>query len=77
MAKDLLQVYILTMNDLTLEAKIMKLPAEYRKEVSDFVDFLAAKNSSEPRKSFYGSLKGKIVMSPDFDAPLDDFVEYM
>jgi hypothetical protein len=64
------------MNDLTLETKIMNLPAEYRKEVSDFVGFLATKNSVEPRKSLFGSLKCKIVMSPDFDAPLDDFAEY-
>ena len=25
----------------------------------------------------FGRLKGKIKMSPDFDAPLDDFKEYM
>lgn len=28
-----------------------------------------------PRQS--GSAKGKIKISPDFDAPLDDFAEYM
>jgi hypothetical protein len=25
----------------------------------------------------YGSLAGKITMSEDFDAPLEDFAEYM
>jgi len=25
----------------------------------------------------FGSLKGKIAMAPDFDAPLDDFRDYM
>lgn len=29
------------------------------------------------RVSQYGALKGKVGMSPDFDAPLDDFAEYM
>lgn len=24
-----------------------------------------------------GSAQGKVVMAPDFDAPLDDFAEYM
>jgi len=54
------------MSDSTLKTKIMNLPVEYRKEVNDFVDFLTSKIPTEPRKPFYGSLKGKIVMSPDF-----------
>ena len=29
------------------------------------------------RVSQYGALKGKIKMSADFDAPLEDFAEYM
>ncbi len=35
---------------------------------------------SEPvikRVSQYGALKGKVEMTPDFDAPLEDFAEYM
>ncbi|MBK9016713.1 MAG: DUF2281 domain-containing protein [Saprospiraceae bacterium] len=37
-------------------------------------------HQSEPKpkkRGGYGSLKGKIWMSPDFDAPLDDMKEYM
>ena len=30
-----------------------------------------------PRKRLFGSAKGLISMSPDFDAPLDEFKEYM
>jgi antitoxin (DNA-binding transcriptional repressor) of toxin-antitoxin stability system len=33
-------------------------------------------NGSTTRKGF-GSLKGKVWMSDDFDAPLEDFAEYM
>ena len=29
------------------------------------------------RQRHFGSAKGLIFMSPDFDAPLDDFKEYM
>jgi prevent-host-death family protein len=35
---------------------------------------------TEPKKQWpskAGSAKGKIWMAPDFDAPLDDFKEYM
>ena len=35
------------------------------------------KNLSWKRKKIAGRLKGKIWMSDDFDAPLDDFEEYM
>jgi Protein of unknown function (DUF2281) len=31
----------------------------------------------EPRKPVFGSAKGKYKMSEDFDAPLDDFKDYM
>lgn len=66
------------MSVLTLETKIMNLPEEYQKEVSDFVDFLASRQKPVPCKSFYGALKGKLVyMANDFDAPLQDFAEYM
>ena len=29
------------------------------------------------RVSQYGALKGKVEMTPDFDAPIEDFAEYM
>ena len=32
---------------------------------------------NEKTKRGYGSLKGKIQMADDFDAPLEDFKEYM
>ena len=37
-------------------------------------------HQAEPKpkkRGGYGSLKGKIWMSPDFDAPLEDMKEYM
>ena len=59
-----------------LYGKIESLPAEMQKEVSLFADFLLSKTSHTAIPKF-GSLKGKIHLSADFDAPLSDFKEYM
>ena len=39
-------------------------------------DALAAEEKPKPRRRF-GSGKGLFQMAPDFDAPLEDFKEYM
>jgi len=59
-----------------LYGKVERLPAEMQKEVSLFADFLLSKTSHTTSPKF-GSLKGKIHLSDDFDAPLSDFKEYM
>ena len=35
------------------------------------------KGVSQEKSSQYGALKGRVKMTPDFDAPLEDFAEYM
>lgn len=66
------------MGQLTLNTKLESLPPDLKKEVNDFVDFLISKSKSGQRKpAKFGSAKGKIRMSDDFDAPLDDFKDYM
>lgn len=61
--------------------KVRKIPPAYQQEVEDFIDFILTKKrvSNEekemPRK--IGVLKGKLQMADDFDAPLDDFKDYM
>lgn len=37
---------------------------------------IAAADQSKPKRVF-GSARGMVHMSDDFDAPLDDFAEYM
>jgi len=59
-----------------LYGKIESLPVEMQKEVSLFADFLLSKTSHTTIPKF-GSLKGKIHLSSDFDEPLSDFKEYM
>jgi hypothetical protein len=67
------------MNGLSIYTKFETLPPSLRQEVSDFIDFLAQKSSSKDKKAVpkFGSAKGKIKMAPDFDAPLEDFKDYM
>lgn len=67
------------MNGLSIYTKLETLPANLKQEVSDFIDFLVQKSSSKGKKVVptFGSAKGKIKMAPDFDAPLEDFKDYM
>jgi Protein of unknown function (DUF2281) len=63
----------------TLAKEIATLPSQLRQEVVDFVDFLKQKHlKNQPLKEReFGYAKGKVRMSKDFDAPLDEFKEYM
>ena len=67
------------MNYVDLRAKLDSLPEHLKQEVADFIDFLKTKNvvSKSRPTPIFGSAKGKIKMASDFDAPLDDFKEYM
>ena len=66
----------------TLLAYYEQLPDNYQQEVSDFIEFLFLKikqplEPKEQRRNLFGSLKGKIEMSDDFDEPLEEFKDYM
>ena len=67
------------MSSLSLYTKLETLPKNLKQEVSDFIDFLLDKSSKKKKQIIpqFGSAKGKIKMSPDFDEPLDDFKDYM
>ena len=47
-------------------------------EVADFVAFLKKKTTTKSslKSREFGFAKGKIILSDDFDAPLEDFKEY-
>ena len=56
------------------------MPESLKKEVLDFMGYLLNKYSPEDKIKKvpqFGSAKGKYTLSDDFDAPLDDFKEYM
>ena len=69
-------------DDAVLIEKLYRLPAHSRLWVDKFIDFLLTEanrtdKALKPKKrSGFGSWKG-IRLSADFDAPLDDFKEYM
>ncbi|MDR3712970.1 MAG: DUF2281 domain-containing protein [Puia sp.] len=67
------------MTDFQLYAQISSLPADLRKEVSDFVEFLKqkAKPNTKLKERQFGYAKDFFKMTPDFDAPLEDFKDYM
>jgi hypothetical protein len=71
------------MNDALHNSKYSSLPDEFKKEVNALIDslFLKYKKKKKEKKKKsgrgYGSMKGQIKMSKDFDEPLDDFNEYM
>lgn len=69
------------MQDQQLLDKFHSLPSDKQAEVIDFIGYLKSKlnqpvNQTASRGS-YGSLKGTFQMSDDFDAPLEDFKDYM
>ncbi len=68
------------MDNLSLYTQINSLPPNLRQEVRDFVEFLKLKedkNNTSNKSRKFGQLKGKLSISADFDAPLDDFEQYM
>ncbi len=64
---------------------IETLPEKLKLEVKSFIEKLIEKSKSETfsnetknrGKRAFGSLKGKISLTEDFDAPLEDFKSYM
>lgn len=66
------------MTDIQLYTKISSFPNHLKLEVIDFIDFLKSKEKKEKVKERkFGCAKGLILMHDDFDAPLEDFKEYM
>jgi len=66
-------------SSLSLYTKFETLPPDLKQEVNEFVDSLIQKSALQKQKTVpvFGSAKGKIRLSADFDNPLDDFQDYM
>ncbi len=69
-------------NEKAILEQITRLPEQLKQEVLDYAEFLQAKYAAknQPAKTKQrkaGSAKGKYKLAPDFDAPLEDFKEYM
>ncbi|MFG3817552.1 type II toxin-antitoxin system VapB family antitoxin [Limnothrix redekei] len=63
--------------------KFEQLPESLQTEVLHYIEFLLEKYAHQPaapapaKKRKAGLLKGKIWMADDFDAPLEDFKNYV
>ena len=62
--------------------QLSSLPEDVRQQVLDFIEFLMRRKQGDgpPEKGkapVPGLAKGMITVPSDFDAPLDDFKEYM
>ncbi len=68
-------------NEQTLIQEIYTLPDNLKEEVLHYVQFLKQKQTNQtetPRKKRKaGSAEGEIFMADDFEAPLEDFAEYL
>ncbi len=67
------------MTEVQLHKSLRNLKPSLKAEVYDFVNFLLTKQERESKteKPQFGCAKGRFKMSPDFDAPLEDLMEYM
>jgi len=65
-------------------SQLYQLPEHLKVEVLHYIAFLIKEQANhqvqqvrKPKKRIFGSAKGKYKLAPDFDAPLEDFKEYM
>ena len=70
------------MSDKMILSEIYQLPESLKKEVMNFIVFLkqdhsVKKTPKSNNQRTFGRSKGRYVLAPDFDAPLDDFKDYM
>jgi hypothetical protein len=69
------------MTEKLILSQLYQLPEHLKVEVLHYIAFLIKEHANQvhqvrkPRT--FGSAKGKYQLAPDFDAPLDDFKEYM
>ncbi len=55
-----------------------RLHPEQQTELVHYAEFLLTKHPNPPQKeSLFGIMKGKIIISDDFDVPLEMFKDYM
>ena len=71
------------MNEQLIVSKIQQLNSEpLKQELLFFLDYLLTKQNTKPTGTTkkipqFGCAKGTFKMADDFDAPLDDFADYM
>jgi len=70
------------MTEKLILSELHQLPEGLKEEVLHFIIFLKQEHiqqslPKEKKERIFGKSKGRYVLSDNFDAPLDDFKEYM
>ncbi len=70
------------MTDIQVLKALQQLPEALKREAFHFIQTLSEKQGTEEKKALrkipqFGKGKVKMTMSPDFDAPIEDFKDYM
>ena len=70
------------MTEKMILSEIYQLPENLKKEVLNFIvflkqDYTSKKTSKTKGERTFGRSKGRYTLAADFDAPLDDFKDYM
>ncbi|MEO1417667.1 MAG: DUF2281 domain-containing protein [Bacteroidota bacterium] len=70
------------MSSQQITAFIQELPEDLQQEVLSFLEYIRYKQKqkeelSKKTRGGYGIIKGKVWMAEDFDAPLEEFKDYM
>jgi Protein of unknown function (DUF2281) len=70
------------MTEKAVLSEMYQLPENLKLEVLHFVmflkkDYLSRSAAQKKGERIFGIAKGKYTLAPDFDAPLDDFKDYM
>ena len=63
--------------DMSTAINIYLRQIAYKEEIPFSIDKAPSHSPEIERKALRGSMRGKIWMSDDFDAPLDDMQDYM
>ncbi|MBT9544407.1 MAG: DUF2281 domain-containing protein [Candidatus Sericytochromatia bacterium] len=68
------------LNDQKILEELTKMPPPLKAELLHYMDYLMgkyARTPPPPKRPQFGSAKGFYKTTEDFDAPLEDFAEYM
>jgi hypothetical protein len=71
------------MTEKLIISQLYQLPENLKVEVLHYIAFLIKEHTNQvslvrkPKKRTFGSAKGKYQLVPDFEAPLNDFKDYM
>ncbi|MEI6488977.1 MAG: DUF2281 domain-containing protein [Bacteroidota bacterium] len=67
------------MKNTALISKISILPNSIKNELLDYMEFLIKKHKSDKSRKHpkAGCMKGTFELTSDFNAPINDFKEYM